>query len=119
MNKFEDIFKIQLINLFNDLLIVFSNDFFLKELKTKVEYKIKEPNFFKELETYFCPEIEQCISNKDEKILFKTNYSYIPLTKEDILKTKLFNYWNHIDKKNKDKIWGHLKLLLQIYENMV
>jgi hypothetical protein len=116
--KIKNVFKIQLINLFNDLLIVFSNDFFLLELKKKIEYKIQEPNFFRELNTYFCPEIEQCINQKDDKILFRTNYSFIPLSKEDILKTKLLNYWNIIDEKNKDKVWGYLKLLLQLYENI-
>ena len=118
-NKLENIFKIQLINLFNDLLIVFSNDSFLLELKLVLEDKIKNPDFFKDLSQYFCKDVEDCINNKNEKILFRTNYTFIPTSKEDIIKTKLLNYWNKLSYQNKDKIWRYLELLLQLYKKMV
>jgi hypothetical protein len=118
-NKLENIFKIQLINLFNDLLIVFTNDYFLLELKLVLEDKIKNPDFFKNLAYYFCKEVEDCITNKDDKILFRTNYIFIPTSKEDIIKTKLLNYWNKLSSQNKDKVWGYLNLLLQIYNKKV
>ncbi len=119
MDKLQNVFKIQLINLFNDLLIVFSNDSFLLELKKTLELKINQPTFFQELDRYFCKEIEECITNKDDKILFQTNYTFIPTSKEDILKIRLMNYWKSLTKKNKDKVWDYLNVLLRIYENMV
>ena len=116
--KLEPLFKIQLINLFNDLLIVFSNDSFLLELKLVLEDKIKQPDFFKNLDYYFSKEVEECINNKDEKILFRTKYTFIPTSKEDIIKIRLLNYWKTLSNKNKDTVWGYLNLLLQIYNKV-
>mgnify|MGYP003981205133 FL=1 len=117
-DKLENIFKIQLINLFNDLLIVFLNDSFLLELKLVLEDKIKHPDFFKNLDYYFSKEVEECVNNKDEKILFRTNYTFIPTSKEDIIKIRLLNYWKTLSNKNKDKVWGYLNILLQIYNKV-
>ena len=44
--KLEEIFKIQLINLVNDLLIVFQQDLFLLEMKKQALTKIKSKSFF-------------------------------------------------------------------------
>ena len=117
-SKLENIFKIQLINLFNDLLIVFSNDSFLLELKLVLEDKIKNLYFFKNLDYYFSKEVEDCINNKDDKILFRTNYTFVPTSKEDILKIRLLNYWKTLSNKNKDKVWCYLNILLQIYNKI-
>ena len=38
--KLEEIFKIQLINLINDLLIVFSQDSFILQIKMRINYML-------------------------------------------------------------------------------
>ena len=116
--KLEEIFKIQLINLTNDLLIVFQQDPFIIEMKNIVISKIQTESFFSEIKEYFNTEIEQCILEKNDKVLFKKNYAYVPTTKSDFLKLKLVKYWNSMSLSNKDKVWGYLLSLLKIYKNM-
>jgi hypothetical protein len=117
--KLEKIFKIQLINLVNDLLIVFSQDTFLLEIKNQLILKINNRNFFPEIKEYFNKDIEQCIIEKNHEILFQKNYTFVPTSKEDILKLKLERYWNIMSISNKDKVWDYLNILLKIYKNMV
>ena len=116
--KLEQIFKIQLINLINDLLVVFSQDSFILEVKSQFQNKMEQPNFFITLTQYFSKDIEECIINKNDANLFKTNYTFIPTSKEDIVKFKLIKYWNILSIKNKDKVWEYLNILLQIYKNI-
>ena len=116
--KLEEIFKIQLINLINDLLIVFQQDPFIIEMKNIAISKIKSKSLFSEIKEYFNTEIEQCILEKNDKVLFKKNYAYVPTTKSDFLKLKLVKYWNSMSLSNKDKVWGYLLSLLKIYKNM-
>ena len=116
--KLEEIFKIQLINLINDLLIVFSQDTFLLEIKNQLILKINNRNFFPEIKEYFNKDVEQCITEKNDEILFQKNYTFVPTNKEDILKLKLERYWKIMSKSNKDKVWCYLLSLLQIYKNM-
>ncbi len=117
--KLEEIFKIQLINLINDLLIVFSQDTFLLEIKNQLILTINNRNFFTEIKEYFNKNIEQCIIEKNHKILFQKKYTFVPTNKEDILKLKLERYWNIMSVSNKDKVWDYLNILLEIYKNMV
>lgn len=116
--KLEEIFKIQLINLINDLLIVFQQDPFILEIKNYALTKIKSKLLFSEIKEYFNTEIEQCILDKNDEVLFQNNYAYVPITKGDFLKLKLVKYWNSMSLSNKDKVWGYLLSLLQIYKNM-
>ena len=116
--KLEEIFKIQLINLVNDLLIVFQQDLFLLEMKKQALTKIKSKSFFSEIKEYFSNDIEQCILEKNDEVLFEKKYSYIPTTKNDILKLKLERYWNSMSKTNRDKVWSYLSSLLKIYKIM-
>ena len=116
--KLEEIFKIQLINLINDLLIVFSQDSFILEIKNQLILKINNRNFFPEIKEYFNKDVEQCITEKNDEILFQKNYAYVPTTKSDFLKLKLVKYWNSMSLSNKDKVWCYLLSLLQIYKNM-
>ena len=80
--------------------------------------KIQTKSFFSEIKEYFNTEIEQCILDKNDEVLFKKNYTYVPTTKSDFLKLKLVKYWNNLSLTNKDKVWCYLLSLLQIYKNM-
>ena len=116
--QIEKVFKIQLINLFDDLLIVFKQDTFLLELKTQAIKKINEENIFIEMKEYFNKDIEKYILEKNDKIVLEKNYSFVPTTKKEIIKFKLSKYWNIMSNTNKDKVWDYLNIFLQLYKNM-
>lgn len=118
-NKIKEAFKIQLINLCDDLLVVFNNDNFIYQIKSYIKTQLLEPDFFDRLHSYFCKDIEEAINNKNDDILFKTNFTFIPNSKEDLIKLKMGRYWKNLSNKNKEKVWEYFLILLKLYKTMV
>ena len=76
-SKYEKLFKIQLENLIDDLILVFPNDNFIFKIKTDLPFYIKDNNFVKKLDYYFNSELEERIKKIKRNILinqfFTTN----------------------------------------------
>ena len=117
-NKYKEIFKIQAINLVNDLMLVFPNDIFIQKVKEDLIIYLRDENFVTKLNEYFSPDLERCIRNKDLETVLGCNEYLLPISKENIAKIKLQKYWINLSTKNKDKVLAYVVLLLNIYKNM-
>ena len=118
-NKYKQIFKIQTINLINDLLLVFDNDQMIINIKEKMLISFDEKYFFNNLSKYFSKNIEFGINNRDMDLILDSKKYLLPISTENIVKLKLQNYWLNLNLSNKDKIWSYLDILLNIYNNIL
>tara|TARA_B100000242_G_C42805128_1_gene374397 strand:- start:6 stop:365 length:360 start_codon:yes stop_codon:yes gene_type:complete len=117
-NKYKEIFKIQAINLVNDLILVFPNDVFIQKVKEDLIIYLSDENFVIKLNEYFTPELETSIKNRDLDNFLGFNQYILPISKENIAKIKFQKYWYNLSLKNKDKVWSYFDLLLKLYNNM-
>ena len=115
-NKYKQIFKNQVINFINDLILVFPNDIFIEKVKEDFLFYLKEDNFTKKFNQYFTQEIEECIRNKDIENIIGSNIYLLPISKENIIKIKLNRYWTCLSEQNKEKVWNHINLLVRLYK---
>jgi hypothetical protein len=118
-NKYKQIFKIQTINLINDLLLVFDKDPMIITIKDKMLISFNEKDFFDNLNQYFSKNLELGINNRDMDLILDSKKYLLPISSENIVKLKLQNYWLKINLENKDKIWSYLDILLNIYNNIL
>ena len=91
-NKYKKIFKIQAINLANDLILVFPNDFFIQKVKEDLVIYLSDENFDIKLNEYFSPELETSIKNRDLDNFLGFNQYLLPISKENIGKIKFQKY---------------------------
>ena len=117
-SKYEKLFKIQLGNLVDDLILVFPNDNFILKIKTDLPFYLKDNNFVKKLDNYFNSELEEKIKKKDIENILGINQFLLPTSRENIIKLKIQNYWFSLNEKNKDKLWLYFNTLFEIYKKI-
>lgn len=113
-----DLIILQLENLFKDLRIIFPHDIVLKvsmdNLKVIREDKISILNKFRENLTL---EIQNMISQKDEKLFDKSNKSLknINFKRSSFVFARIRKMWESLDENNKNVVWKYLQFLQKLF----
>lgn len=113
-----DLIILQLENLFKDLRIIFPNDIVLKvsmdNLKVIREDKINILNKFRDNLTL---EIQNMISQKDEKLFDKSNKSLknINFRRSSFVFARIRKMWESLDENNKNVVWKYLQFLQKLF----
>ncbi len=113
-----DLIILQLENLFKDLRIIFPHDIVLKvsmdNLKVIREDKISILNKFRDNLTL---EIQNMISQKDEKLFDKSNKSLknINFKRSSFVFARIRKMWESLDENNKNVVWKYLQFLQKLF----
>lgn len=113
-----DLIILQLENLFKDLRIIFPNDIVLKvsmdNLKVIREDKVSILNKFRDNLTL---EIQNMISQKDEKLFDKSNKSLknINFRRSSFVFARIRKMWESLDENNKNVVWKYLQFLQKLF----
>jgi hypothetical protein len=117
----KDILVDQIINLVNDMLIVFPNDKLfilcrnnfdlLKNNKDEIILNVNNELLKDE-------KIRKYVNDKDEK-LFEISYiNYLNINKFSLIMTKLKTNWKKLDNINKDKVWDYFSIFILLLDKL-
>ena len=117
----KDILVDQIINLVNDMLIVFPNDKLfilcrnnfdlLKNNKDEIILNVNNELLKDE-------KIRKYVNDKDEK-LFEISYvNYLNFNKFSIIMNKLKSNWKKLNNKNKEKVWDYFNIFILLLDRL-
>ena len=117
----KDILVNQIINLINDMLIVFPNDKLfilcknnfdlLKNNKDEIILNVKSELIKDE-------KMRKYVKDKDEK-LFEISYvNYLNFNKFSIIMNKLKSNWKKLNNKNKEKVWDYFNIFILLLDRL-